>query len=146
MDEGIGGMMSQAIAADRPQFLTDGVPTLFAATAGDRCRPRSMQWVVGSRSRRRRSRPSRASARSARRLPAELGVFTMPTLVIHGDADARSRSRSRARSRRRFRGAVSSSTPARRTGSSSPSARGSPPTSCASSRELTMTLAARSRS
>lgn len=88
MDEGMAGMMSQMIAADRPQFLTDGVPSLFAATAGEPVSPAQMQWVVGLAL---QASPLatlaclRAFTQTDFR--AELNVFTMPTLVIHGDAD-----------------------------------------------------------
>jgi pimeloyl-ACP methyl ester carboxylesterase len=88
MDESVAGMMSQAIAADRPQFMTDGVPTLFAATAGEPVSAAQMQWVVGMAL---QASPLatlaclRGFGRSDFR--RELGALTMPTLVIHGDLD-----------------------------------------------------------
>ena len=53
-----------------------------------RCRRRRCSGSWGSRCRRRRSRRSPASAPSVRptSVPSS-GAFTMPTLVIHGDAD-----------------------------------------------------------
>ncbi|MEO6028845.1 MAG: alpha/beta hydrolase [Candidatus Binatia bacterium] len=88
MDEAMAGMMSQMIAADRPQFMTDGVPSLFAATAGESVSAAQMQWVVGLAL---QASPLatlaclRAFGQNDFR--TELGAFTMPTLVIHGDAD-----------------------------------------------------------
>jgi pimeloyl-ACP methyl ester carboxylesterase len=88
MDESVAGMMSQAIAIDRPQFMTDGVPTLFAATAGEPVSAAQMQWVVGLAL---QASPLatlaclRGFGRSDFR--RELGALTMPTLVIHGDLD-----------------------------------------------------------
>ena len=88
MDEAVAGMMAQMIATDRPQFMTDGVPTLFASTAGEPVSPAQMQWVVGLAL---QASPLatlaclRAFGQNDFR--GELGAFTMPTLVIHGDAD-----------------------------------------------------------
>lgn len=88
MDEAVAGMMSQVIAADRPQFMTDGVPSLFASTTGEPVSGAQMQWVVGLAL---QASPLatldclRAFGRNDFR--AELPAFTMPTLVIHGDAD-----------------------------------------------------------
>ena len=88
MDEAVAGMMGDMIAADRPRFMTDGVPTLFASTAGEPVSPAQMQWVVGLAL---QASPLatlaclRAFAQNDFR--GELGAFTMPTLVIHGDAD-----------------------------------------------------------
>ena len=88
MDESVAGLMSQMIATDRPQFLTDGVPSLFTATAGEPVSAAQMQWVVGLAL---QASPLatlaclRAFGQNDFR--AELGAFTMPTLVIHGDAD-----------------------------------------------------------
>jgi non-heme chloroperoxidase len=115
MDEGMAAMMSQMIAADRPQFMSDGVPTLFAAAAGasgsvaSAGKPGSvgsaadpvfvgptgepvsaaqMQWVVGLAL---QASPlaTLACLRALGQVDFrhELGAFTMPTLVIHGDAD-----------------------------------------------------------
>lgn len=88
MDEGMAAMMAQLIAADRPRFLADGVPTLFAATGGDAVSAAQMQWVLGLAL---RASPLatlaclRALAQTD--LRPELGALTMPTLVVHGDAD-----------------------------------------------------------
>ncbi len=88
MDEAMAGMMAQMIAGDRPQFLTDGVPTLFASTAGEPVSAAQMQWVVGLAL---QASPvaTLACLRAFGQVDfrAELGVFSMPTLVIHGDAD-----------------------------------------------------------
>jgi pimeloyl-ACP methyl ester carboxylesterase len=68
--------------------MTDGVPTLFASTTGEPVSAAQMQWIVGLAL---RASPLatlaciRAFGQSD--LRAELGAFTMPTLVIHGDAD-----------------------------------------------------------
>ena len=88
MDEGMAAMMRQAIAVDRPQFLTAGVPSLFAATAGEPVSEAQQQWVVGLA-----LQASPLATLACLRLfgqadlRAELGALTMPTLVIHGDAD-----------------------------------------------------------
>jgi pimeloyl-ACP methyl ester carboxylesterase len=88
MDEAMAGMMAQMIATDRPQFMTDGVPTLFASTAGEPVSAAQMQWIVGLAL---QASPLatlaciRAFGQTDFR--AELGIFTMPTLVVHGDAD-----------------------------------------------------------
>lgn len=88
MDEAMTGMMGQLIAADRPQFMTDGVPSLFAATAGDPVSAAQMQWVVGLAL---QASPlaTLACLRAFGQVDfrSALDVFTMPTLVIHGDAD-----------------------------------------------------------
>ncbi len=88
MDESMAAMMSQAIAADRPQFMTDGVPTLFATTSGDPVSPAQMQWVV-SLAVQASPLATLACLRIFRGVDfrSELGALTMPTLVIHGDAD-----------------------------------------------------------
>lgn len=89
MDGAMAGMMRQMIAADRPQFLTDGVPSLFAATAGEPVSPALMQWVVGLAL---RASPFATlaclEAFAQTDLRPECDLLTMPTLVIHGDADA----------------------------------------------------------
>jgi len=88
MDEAMAGMMAQMIATDRPQFMTDGVPTLVASTTGEPVSAAQMQWIVGLAL---QASPLatlaciRAFGQTDFR--AELGAFTMPTLVIHGDAD-----------------------------------------------------------
>ena len=88
MDEALAGMMAQMIATDRPQFMSDGVPTLFASTTGEPVSAAQMQWIVGLAL---QASPLatlaciRAFGQTDFR--AELGAFTMPTLVIHGDAD-----------------------------------------------------------
>ncbi len=88
MDESLAAMMSQAIAADRPQFMTDGVPTLFAATTGDRVSAAQMQWIVALAL---QASPlaTLACLRTLRDadLRTELGALAAPTLVVHGDAD-----------------------------------------------------------
>src|SRR5262249_42705772 len=80
--------MTQKIAADRPQFMTDGVPTLFASTAGEPVSAAQQQWVVGLAL---EASPF-ATLACLRALGQgdfrrELGAFTMPTLLVHGDAD-----------------------------------------------------------
>ncbi len=88
MDESLAGIMSQMIAADRPQVMADGVPTLFASTEGEPVSAAQMQWVVGLAM---QASPLatlaciRAFGQTDFR--AELGAFTMSTLVVHGDAD-----------------------------------------------------------
>jgi pimeloyl-ACP methyl ester carboxylesterase len=88
MDEGIAAMMAQAIAADRPQFMSDGVPTLFASTSGEPVSAAQMQWVV-----RLALQASPLATLACLRgfgrtdFRRELGAVTMPALVIHGDAD-----------------------------------------------------------
>jgi len=88
MDEAMAGMMAQMIAADRPQFMADGVPTLFASTTGEAVSQAQMNWIVGLAL---QASPLatlaciRAFGQTDFR--AELGAFTMPTLVVHGDAD-----------------------------------------------------------
>jgi pimeloyl-ACP methyl ester carboxylesterase len=88
MDEAVAGMMAQMIAADRPQFMTDGVSTLFASTTGEPVSAAQMQWIVGLAL---QASPlaTLACIRAFGRtdLRAELGALTMPTLVVHGDAD-----------------------------------------------------------
>jgi pimeloyl-ACP methyl ester carboxylesterase len=76
------------IAADRPRFMTDGVPTLFASTAGEPVSAAQMQWIVDVAL---RASPlaTLACIRAFGQtdLWPELDACTMPTLVIHGDAD-----------------------------------------------------------
>ncbi len=88
MDEGLAALMSRMIAADRPQFLTDGVPTLFASTAGEPVSEAQRRWILGSAL---RASPlaTRACLRAFAQtdLRPELAALTMPTLVVHGDAD-----------------------------------------------------------
>ncbi len=85
MDEGMAAMMGAAIAADRPKFLVDGVPTLFAGAAVS---AEAMQWIVALAL---RASPLatlgclRAFAQSDH--TTALDVFTLPTLFVHGDAD-----------------------------------------------------------
>ena len=89
MDEAVAATMADMIAADRPKFLADGVPTLFAATAGEPVSAAQMQWVAGLAL---QASPlatlaclgalARSDHANARH------VLTMPTLVIHGDLDA----------------------------------------------------------
>jgi pimeloyl-ACP methyl ester carboxylesterase len=89
MDEGMATVMTQMIAADRPQFLSDGVPSLFAATTGDPVSAAQMQWVLGlalAASPLATLACLRAFAHTDFR--RALDAFTMPTLVIHGEADA----------------------------------------------------------
>jgi pimeloyl-ACP methyl ester carboxylesterase len=88
MDEAMSAMMRQAIAADRPQFMTDGVPTLFAATQGEPVSAAQMQWIVGLAL---QASPVATLAclgvfgRSD--LRSELQAVKVPALVIHGDCD-----------------------------------------------------------
>jgi len=88
MDEAMAGMMAQMIAADRPQFLTDGVPTLFASTAGEPVSEAQQRWILGLAL---QASPlaTLACLRAFAQVDfrSELGAFTMPTLVVHGDAD-----------------------------------------------------------
>jgi non-heme chloroperoxidase len=84
----MAGMMAQMIAADRPQFLTDGVPTLFASTAGEPVSEAQQRWILGVAL---QASPlaTLACLRAFAQVDfrSELGAFTMPTLVVHGDAD-----------------------------------------------------------
>jgi pimeloyl-ACP methyl ester carboxylesterase len=88
MDEGMAAMMCQAIAADRPGFMTDGVPTLFASSGGEPVSAAQMQWVVGLA-----LQASPLATLACLRgfgqsdLRGELAAVTMPALVVHGDAD-----------------------------------------------------------
>lgn len=88
MDEAMAAMMAHAIADDRPRFLADGVPTLFASAEGEPVSAAQMQWVVGLAL---AASPLATLAclglfgRSD--LRAELAALPMPTLVVHGDAD-----------------------------------------------------------
>ncbi len=94
----MAGMMAQTIATDRPQFMTDGVPTLFAATDGEPVSAAQMQWVVGLAL---QASPlaTLACLRGFGRndFRRELGALTMPTLVIHGDLDGVAADRGGAR-------------------------------------------------
>lgn len=88
MDEAMAAMMAQAIADDRPRFLSDGVPTLFAATAGEPVSAAQMQWVVGLALAASPLATLACLGLFARSdLRADLAALTMPTLVVHGDAD-----------------------------------------------------------
>lgn len=89
MDEAMAGMMAQMIAADRPRFLTDGVPTLFASTTGEPISDAQHRWILDVAL---QASPlaTLACLRAFGQVDfrRELGAFTMPTLVVHGDADA----------------------------------------------------------
>jgi pimeloyl-ACP methyl ester carboxylesterase len=88
LDEGVATAMTAALCIDRPKFLADGVPSLFAATGGQAVSPEMMDWIVGLA-----LRASPLATVACMRLLAHadftsaLGVFTMPTLLVHGDQD-----------------------------------------------------------
>ncbi len=88
LDEGVVGMMTAALVADRPKFLADGVPSLFAATGGQPVSEEMMRWIVGLA-----LRASPLATLACLRILAQadftsaLDVFTMPTLLLHGDQD-----------------------------------------------------------
>lgn len=88
MDEAMATMMAHALADDRPRFLADGVPTLFAASAGEPVSAAQMQWVVGLA-----LAASPLATLACLRLfgrtdlRADLTALDVATLVVHGDAD-----------------------------------------------------------
>jgi pimeloyl-ACP methyl ester carboxylesterase len=89
LDEAVVAAMTAALCGDRPKFLADGVPTLFAAAGGGQpVSDEMMRWIVGLA-----LRASPLATVACLRLLTqtdflpELATFTMPTLIVHGDAD-----------------------------------------------------------
>jgi non-heme chloroperoxidase len=88
LDEAVVSAMTAALRIDRPKFLADGVPSLFAASGGQPVSPQLMSWIVGLA-----LRASPLATVACLRLLAQvdftaaLDVFTMPTLLVHGDQD-----------------------------------------------------------
>jgi pimeloyl-ACP methyl ester carboxylesterase len=88
LPEAVVGAMTAALCTDRPKFLADGVPSLFAATGGQPVSEEMMRWIVGLA-----LRASPLATVACLRVLAQadftsaLDVFTMPTLLLHGDQD-----------------------------------------------------------
>ena len=88
LDEAVVAAMPAAICADRPKFLADGVPSLFAARGGEPVSDEMLRWIVGLA-----LRASPLATLACMRLLAQadftsaLDVFSMPTLLLHGDQD-----------------------------------------------------------
>ncbi len=89
--DGVEGAMFDAIVAalgaDRPRFLSDGAPAFFGGA--DKVSPELLRWGVDI--------ALRASARAAIEcvrsysrtdFRGDMPAFTVPTLILHGDADA----------------------------------------------------------
>jgi len=94
MDTAVAEAMIAALAADRPHFLGQGVPTVFGCspTSVDPdgvVSPRLMKWVTTLAL---RASPLATIACLRQFMvadfTADLTAFTMPTLIVHGTADA----------------------------------------------------------
>jgi pimeloyl-ACP methyl ester carboxylesterase len=86
VDPAIFEMMALGLAEDRPQFFTDGVPGLVGGPGG--ASPAMLQWLVSlalQASPHATIATLRAFAGTDFR--ADMPAFSVPTLVIHGDAD-----------------------------------------------------------